>query len=100
MKARVIAVEIAKKILDRRIELLDGVRSLSALRFDVGVQDDDEDFLSFSSVASEMDNFPGSDQRSMWSIEALQKIDPELKKAQDFYRQEIEKSCTSIIKRF
>ena len=48
------AAEVAGGMLDGTIHYLEGALELSSLRFEVGLPEDDKDFLAFTGVASEI----------------------------------------------
>lgn len=74
-KAQIVAV--AQMMLDGRIHLLEGVRKLTSLRFDV---EDHENpvFLIFRGVDSETDHLPLGAVRAHWAKDALEIKDKEI----------------------
>lgn len=78
------AAELARQILDEEIDVLDGSCKIGALRFEVEVDDSDQDFLAFEVVSSETDHLPICDEALNWSDEALARKEPELKQAREW----------------
>src|SRR5690606_11217927 len=75
------AAEVAGGMLDGSIHYLEGAIELSSLRLQVGLPEDDKDFLVFTMVASEIDNLPTGAPRQFWSQEALERHEPEIRES-------------------
>ena len=58
------------------------------------------DFMAFVAIDSETDDLPIGDVRKYWSKEALDKLDPEIKKAEEWAKNFGLKECESLVRRF
>jgi hypothetical protein len=94
------ASEVATGMIDGSIHYLEGVIELSSLRFEVGLPENDDDFLIFSGVASEIDHLPIGQVRQHWSLEALKRYEPEIQQSIDWAKKASLKNCKSIVARF
>lgn len=99
-KQRMRAAEVARGMLDGSIPYLEGAIELSSLRFEVGVPENDPDFLVLSGVASEIDHLPIGAPRQYWSEEALERHEPEIQQSTQWAKQFSWSQCESIVKRF
>lgn len=71
-KQRKRAAEVASGMLDGSIHYLEGAIELSSLRFEVGLPDDDRDFLVFAGVLQRLTIYllvrqGSTDQRKLWN---------------------------------
>ena len=94
------AAEVARGMLDGSIHYLEGALTLSSLRFEVGLPDDDPDFLAFSLVDSEVDHLPIGAPRQHWSKEALDRHEPEIEESIKWAKKVSLSECKSIVERF
>lgn len=94
------AAEVAGAMLDGSIHYLEGVIELSSLRFEVGLPEDDKDFLAFTGVASEIDHLPIGAPRQYWSKEALARQEPEIQESIRWAKEVSLSECKSIVARF
>ena len=99
-KQRKRAAEIASGMLDGSIHYLEGAIELSALRYEVGLPEDDKDFLVFSGIASEIDHLPIGAPRQYWSQEALNRHEPEIQESIKWAKEFSLSECKSIVARF
>jgi len=60
VKQRLRAAEVASGMLNGSVHYLEGAIELSSLRFEVGLPEDDQDFLAFTGVSSEVDHWNGN----------------------------------------
>lgn len=97
-KARV--HELASGMLDGSIHYLEGAIELSSLRFGVEVSEDDQDFLAFTAVASEIDHLPIGAPRQYWSNEALERHEPEIQESIKWAKEFSLPQCKSLSERF
>jgi len=70
-------VDVAKGMLAGEVHLIEGVRRICSLRFDVG-DPENEVFLPIRGIESETDTFPLGTMRSSCSQEYLQRMDAEM----------------------
>ena len=90
-------LEIVLSDGDRYIE---AIRQITCLRNDLGKEDYDEDFSIFYHIADLTEHMPAQKTRTHWEQDALRKLDEELIKIQEEYRNKIEISCNNLVKRF
>ena len=87
-------------MIDGSIHYLEGACELASLRFEVGLPEDDKDFLAFTGVSSETDHLPLGSARQYWSAEALARHEPEIQKMIERAKDVSLVECKSIIARF
>ena len=92
--------ELARQILAGEIDVLDGACKIKALRFEVEVEDWDQDFIPFVLVESETDHLPIGIEALNWSDEALVRKEPELKHAREWALETVSAACASLVTRF
>lgn len=97
---RMQAAAVARGMLDGSIPYLEGAIELSSLRFEVGLPENDSDFLIFTGVASEIDHLPIGAPRRYWSQEALERHEPEIQQSTQWAKQVSWSQCESIASRF
>ena len=93
-------VSRAKSILNNEDDYLDNIFRIKSLCHEIGGNDFDEDFRIFTVITSETDHIPYGTARGGCSEKWLAQCDKELSELQEYYRDSIEESCYSIIKRF
>ena len=71
-------VNVAKTILNDEIELINGVRKICLLRFEIG-DPDNSIFLIFRGVETETEIFPFEEERLRYSKQYLEQMDIEKK---------------------
>src|SRR3989442_14359509 len=86
-------VAICQAMLKEEIGVIPGSRRLNSLEIELrhqeaGSFERDEDFLTFVGIDSETDHLPVDVERKNWSVEALQRKDEEIAKAEAFYRED------------
>lgn len=94
------AVKIASGMLDGSIHYLEGAIELSKLRFEVGLPEEDEDFIVFTGIASEIDHLLIGSTRQYWSKYALYRYEPEIRESIKWAKEISLSECRSIIERF
>lgn len=99
-KQRRRASDVASGMLDGSIHYLEGAIELASLRFEVGLPEDDKDFLIFTGVASETHHLPIGTSRQYWSDEALQRHELEIQKTIVWAKEVSLTECKSIAERF
>jgi hypothetical protein len=92
--------ELARQILAGEIDVLDGSRKIAALRFEVEVEERDQDFIPFVAVESETDHLPIGVEAVNWSDEALVRKELELKQAREWAMETVHTECASLVARF
>jgi hypothetical protein len=94
------AAEVASGMLDGSVHYLEGAIELASLRFEVGLPEDDKDFLAFNGVASEINHLPISEPRKYWSKESLERHEPEIQQSIKWAKEFSLSECKSIVARF
>lgn len=94
------AAEVATGMIDGSIHYLEGAIELSSLRFEVGLPEDDKDFLAFTGVSSETDHLPIGAPRQYWSQDALDRHEPEIEQSIKWAKEISLSECKSIVARF
>ena len=92
--------ELARQILDGEIDVLDGSCKIASLRWEIEVEDWDQDFKAFAVVSSETDHLPIGDETLNWSDEALVRKEPELKRSREWAMETVRAQCASLVARF
>jgi hypothetical protein len=92
-------VEVARAMLDGRLDLIVGCRRVLALRFQVSASDD-EVFVPFQGFDSQTDHLPKGDVRRGFAPELLERFDAEEEEFLRTAKTEILRSCQEIIGRF
>jgi hypothetical protein len=92
--------ELARQILAGEIEVLDGSCQIAALRYEVEVEDGDQDFIAFGLVSSETDHLPIGTEVLNWSAEALVRKEPELRHAREWAIETVRVECANLLARF
>jgi hypothetical protein len=89
-------VSVSRSILEGKINIIEGVRKLCALRT-LMVNPEDEVFLPIRAIDSETDHFPIGNQRANWAPESLKKFEQEIEEYLADARGGIFESCREII---
>lgn len=98
--ARQKAVRIAAGILSGEAPVLEGCHSLAALRWEVGVDACDPDFLTFVMISSETDTLPIGAVRARWAPEVLARFELEIQSAIKWATTQALPACESVVQRF
>lgn len=72
-------IEVANKIIEKKINVVEGIRKIVSLRHSINSSQDDL-FHFFIAFDSETDHFPIGDVRKNWNKESLEKADKEINK--------------------
>ena len=99
-KSRKRVAEIASEMLDGSTHYLEGAIELASLRFEVGLAEDDCDFIAFSGVASEVDHLPIGAPRQYWSKISLEQHEPEIQQSIKWAKNVSLSECKSLVARF
>jgi hypothetical protein len=91
--------DMARAMLDGRVHLIEGVRRICTLRFEV--QDpENEVFLPILAIDSETDSYPFGAVRATCSPSYLKRADAEIESYLDEARNDILQACREIINVF
>jgi hypothetical protein len=94
-------VALAASLLAGQLSYLEGAPQVQALLRKVGgVDDRDPDFDAFVLISSETDHLPLQKHRGMWSPSALERLEPQFRRVEEWARGFAPKACESLIARF
>ena len=92
-------VAAARDLLEGRIGILEGSRTLTGLMHQCGLEGDN-DLIILQGVDSESDRFPLGPVRNLWDPKALAELDPEIAAESDSYRGVVVRACELIVERY
>lgn len=92
-------VAVATALLQDRLNLIEGVRAICALRYSVG-DPENEVFKPIRAVESETDHFPLGKMRDQCAADYLQLMDAEMTRYAIESKQDILLACKQIIRVF
>ncbi len=92
--------ELSRGMLEGTVDYLEGSIELASLRFEIDVPEDDKDLLIFSGISSEIDHLPIGKVREQWSKQALERLQPEIKKSTEWAKEISSTQCRSLSERF
>ena len=98
-------IAICEAMLNEEIGVIAGSRILCSLEHElfhreVGWFQNEEDFIPFVAINSETDHLPVDYERKNWSVEALQRKDKEIEKAEASHKEDAFEACRKLIERF
>ena len=91
--------QVARAMLAGELSFLEGAIKLVSIGHQAELNDD-PDVSIFTAVTSETDHLPIGAVRQHWSPEALERLAPELQKAEEWARQVAGPACESLARRF
>jgi Protein of unknown function (DUF2489) len=92
-------VDVARRMLDGSVGIVEGARSLVALSSRVRAEED-PDFLVFVAIDSETDHFPIGDVRGHWNRDALAREDATRSQFEEESKQEAQDACRKLISKY
>lgn len=92
-------VAIARNMLDGGQSFIEGARQIVALRDAAGLDYFDPDIVRFVAIDSETDTLPFGDVRKLWAPAALEKLQPEIDRAEQWARETGTSHCRNLIQR-
>ena len=94
-------VELAEAMLIGQISFLEGAPQVVALQYRVGgCESRDEDFDAFVLISSETDHLPTARARHLWSASALERVEPDIQRAEEWAQAFAPQACESLLSRF
>src|SRR5579859_7742704 len=90
---------LASEIIQKKINLVEGVRALEHLLVTLKI-DMDEEFLTIKAVDSESDVFPMGSVRKHWNPEKLKELDKERIEFEKFYENGVFEACRKLVEKF
>ena len=98
-KLRTQCIDVCQSVIAGKIGLVEGVRSLVSLSFDLGCEDE-QPFLGFRGIDSQSDHFPLGEFRDSWNKDALAREDAKRIDIEGDFRDQVVADCKEIIDRF
>jgi hypothetical protein len=98
--SRARATAIASDVVAGLMSPIVGARLLVALRFSVGVREDDRDFTAFVAIDSEADGLPIGAVRRLWDPTVLIEMDTEIARAEAWAADFGREAFRSVVDRF
>jgi hypothetical protein len=92
-------VAVATAMIDGTMNLIEGVRKITALRHDVG-NPDDEIFMPIRAIESETDHFPVGAARTQCAPEYLERADEEMGRYLSDAKADILAACQEIVRAY
>jgi len=92
--------KVALGMLDGSVNYLQGAIELEALRHEVGIYENDPDFVAFVAVLSEIDSLPIDISANNWSEEVQLRYKSEIKESVEWAKQFSLSACQSIAARY
>jgi Ser/Thr protein kinase RdoA (MazF antagonist) len=93
-------VDTARSLSSRELPFLEGVRRLTALRFEVSRDHHDADFMLFVAIGSQADHIPNAEARALCAESWLLQCDKDVRELEHFYAQQVSAACKQLIARF
>jgi hypothetical protein len=93
--------QLAQKIIDNQIDLVEGCRKIDQLSYfldDSGLYNGNKDLLFIKGICSESDRFPLGKVRETCSPKHLAELDLDKRKFIAFYKDAVLDSCQNIIR--
>jgi hypothetical protein len=91
----------AEAMLAGELPFLEGTAIINSLRSKIGgVSYSDPDFTVFAGIGSESDHLPLEKQRSLWSSEAISRLEKEIKEKEERARKIALQPCENLVVRF
>lgn len=99
-KARAKLVELCQAMLAGQLSYFEGAVEVCQIRHQIRVPDFDPDITAFVAISSETDHLPLERVRHRWSAEALQKLEPEFARTEQWAAPFASKACQHLVQRF
>lgn len=99
-EARREIVVTAPRMLEGNLSFIEGARQIVALRDAAGLDYLDRGIVPFIAIDSETDTLPFGDVRKLWAPTALEKLQPEIERAEQWARETAARHCWNLVRRF
>ena len=90
-------IAVAAAMIDGKMNLIEGVRKITALRHDVE-NPDDEIFMPIRAIESETDHFPIGPARAQYAPDYLKRADEEIERYLADAKDNILAACREIVR--
>jgi Protein of unknown function (DUF2489) len=97
-KARLELIQIAKAMIAGDFNLIEGVRRLCSMRFEIA-ESDNQVFMTLRAIESETDHFPLGKMRDLCDAKYLERIDAEMNHYVTEAKKDILIACNEIIEK-
>lgn len=97
-KSRKLIVEVAKRLLDNRIGVIEAARNIAPLS--CVVDENDRDLICFVGIESQTDHLPLGSAREKWESSALAAKDRELQECENMFRTAALSAAQNLVKRY
>ena len=92
------ACDVAQRLLDGTMPLIEACRSIQRPLAQLGLREDPE-FITFVGIDSEADQYPFGPERRYWNKDVLAKLEEELRGFESHYHPSAEEACRAILRR-
>lgn len=92
-------IAVAEGMIDGKINLIEGVRKITALRHDVG-NPDEKLFMPIRAIESETDHFPIGSARMQCAPDYLKQADEEMERYLTNTKDDILAACREIVRAY
>ena len=99
-KARLEIAEVARAMLSGKLLFIEGARRLHCLKSAAMLADNDADFDPFVGIDSDTDALPIGAERARWAQDALDRLQPEIARAEEWAQGFGRPHCQRLIDRF
>ena len=101
VEARRELISLAQAMLDGELSYLEGTaKILRVLKMLSDIEEPDRDMDVFILISSETDHLPFENDRHLWSKEALNKLEPVLKRTEDWAKSVARDACKNLVQRY
>ena len=98
--ARQNLVALCRAMLAGELSFFEGAIQVCALSSSIRVSENDPDIMAFVVIESETDHLPPLKTQPLWSTNALQRLQPELKETEAWAKSFASEACKNLIERF
>jgi len=98
-QARQKLVSLCRAMLAGEVSFFEGAIQVCALP-PIGASESDPDLMAFVAIRSETDHLPPIHSQHLWSVEAIQRLQPEFAKTEYWAKTFAPKACERLIRRF
>ena len=100
-EARRQLVELVRRLLRGDLSFLEGTEEVRHLRHEIGgILERDVDFNVFEGISSEIDHLPLKKYQPLWDNEALERLAPEFRRAEEWASEFGQEACRRLLSRF
>jgi hypothetical protein len=99
-RARMKIGQLARDMLEGKVSFVEGARRVWRLGSDARLPESDPDLTTFRGIESETDSLPIGKVRDLWATDALERLRPEIERAEDWAKQFGRTACQNLVNRF